>query len=181
MKITFFYIFFTFLCYTLQSLEHTMKREKKFKPRVKFNKTDLKKRLTYNQYQTAVRSIDQPTHSGVIWDEFDDGNFNCVVCNEIVFNSIDKFDDDRGHATFYAPIGDVAHTQTIFKKGKSEVRCANCGAYLGRYYSRTPVHRNIPIYFIMSNSVNFVHSSNRLTHKIARVKPRIIDVLLPED
>ena len=91
-------------------------------------------------------------------DFFEDGKYNCIVCNENVFDSENKLDTIYGWAAF-----NKGNKQNIqFIKGRESrkfqvveyVLCKNCGASLG-HTMKCQVSIDKKKYFIHSPAVVF--------------------------
>lgn len=72
------------------------------------------------------------------FDFFGPGKYNCVVCNEPLFRSEDKFDNKNAFPTFHNTIGKLVEMRddgNLEKRKQKDnilkVCCENCGAFLG--------------------------------------------------
>lgn len=103
--------------------------------------TDLKQRLTPEQYHVTQEAGTERAFTGEYWNEKRDGTYRCVVCGEPLFVSETKYDSGSGWPSFTAPIsvGSVTeHKDRTFGMVRTETRCANCGAHLGHVFPDGP-------------------------------------------
>ena len=70
-----------------------------------------------------------------------DGDYACLVCGAILFNSAAKYESGSGWPSFYAPASeDALGTKRDFKliMPRTEIHCANCGAHAGHVFEDGP-------------------------------------------
>lgn len=109
--------------------------------KIQIDQSQLRERLTAEQYHVTQEAGTERPFSGVYWDAKGDGVYRCVVCEEALFSSEDKYDSGTGWPSFSRPISDGA---VEFKRDKSlmmvrtEALCANCGAHLGHVFDDGP-------------------------------------------
>jgi len=103
--------------------------------------SDLRSRLTVQQFHVTQESGTERAFSGEYWDEKRSGTYVCVVCGEPLFSSDTKFDSGSGWPSFTAPL-DAAniseHSDTSFGMVRTEGQCGNCGAHLGHVFPDGP-------------------------------------------
>ena len=107
----------------------------------KFNREDLRSRLTPEQYRITQQKGTEPAFSGEYVDCKDDGTYSCVVCSNPLFRSDTKYDSGSGWPSFWVPLaGDRVRTQLDESHGtrREEVLCANCDAHLGHVFPDGP-------------------------------------------
>lgn len=103
--------------------------------------TDLRKRLSPQQFEITQRKGTEPAFTGEYWDKHDPGGYHCVVCGATLFESDAKFDSGTGWPSFYAPAGpDAVRTEPDESHGmrRTEAVCRRCGAHLGHLFPDGP-------------------------------------------
>ena len=122
-----------------------------------FNKDELKKRLTAEQYRVTQEQGTERPFSGQYHDTKQDGTYMCVVCGEPLFESDAKFDSRSGWPSFFQPASDGAvgeEVDTSHMMTRTEVVCANCGAHLGHVFPDAPSTPTGQRYCINSAALN---------------------------
>ena len=66
--------------------------------------TELKKRLTPEQYQVTQHEATEPPFHNAFWDNKKAGIYVDVVSGEPLFSSLDKFDSGTGWPSFTRPL-----------------------------------------------------------------------------
>lgn len=105
------------------------------------NDTELKQRLTREQYEVTQHAGTERAFSGEYWNCHTDGTYRCIVCDEELFSSDAKYDSGTGWPSFWGEIeeGKVArHSDTSHGMARTEAVCANCGAHLGHVFPDGP-------------------------------------------
>ena len=103
--------------------------------------TELRERLTPEQYAVTQQSGTERAFTGKYWDCHDDGTYHCVVCNEELFASDTKFESGSGWPSFWEPIDEDKVIRVVDKSHgmvRIEAQCANCGAHLGHVFPDGP-------------------------------------------
>ena len=104
-------------------------------------KSELRKRLTPEQYDVCVNKGTERPFTGEYWDNHERGAYNCVVCGATLFTSETKFDSGTGWPSFNQPVeggGVTEHRDTKYGMVRTEVRCAKCDAHLGHVFEDGP-------------------------------------------
>src|SRR2546430_1375473 len=70
----------------------------------KFDKAELRQRLTPLQYEVSVNKGTERPFSGEYWDNHEPGVYVCVVCGRGLFASETRFDSGTGWPSFWAPV-----------------------------------------------------------------------------
>ena len=103
--------------------------------------SDLRERLTPQQYEVTQNAGTERAFSGEYWDCHTDGTYHCIVCDEKLFSSDAKYDSGTGWPSFWeeATDGKVArHSDSSHGMVRTEAVCANCGAHLGHVFPDGP-------------------------------------------
>jgi peptide-methionine (R)-S-oxide reductase len=102
--------------------------------------TDLRRRLTPEQYHVTQEGGTERAFTGEYWDCHDDGVYRCVVCDAPLYTSDTKYDSGTGWPSFWQPIEGAVDTRLDTSHGmvRTEVVCASCGAHLGHVFDDGP-------------------------------------------
>lgn len=112
-------------------------------PKYAIRKSDdeWRAQLSPIQYEVARHAATERAFTGPYWDQFADGQYNCVGCRTPLFASKTKFDAGCGWPSYFEPVNsdvvervrDDAHGMT-----RIEVRCNRCGTHLGHVFPDGP-------------------------------------------
>ena len=97
--------------------------------------------LTEEQYYvTRMKGTERP-FTGPYCSEKAPGEYACVCCGAVLFNSGDKFESGTGWPSFARPI-DEANVGTVedtsYGMRRIEVVCSRCDAHLGHVFPDGP-------------------------------------------
>ena len=112
-------------------------------PKVVRSDEEWKSILTEEQYRVGVKDgTERAFTPGNYQDEKRDGDYHCVGCDTVLWQSDHKFESGTGWPSFYQPIkaeGAVG-TSKDYKLiiPRTEVHCANCGGHLGHVFDDGP-------------------------------------------
>lgn len=126
--------------------------------RIEFSKAELKERLTKEQYYVTQKAGTERPYTNAYHDNKADGEYHCVVCDDVLFSSETKYDSGTGWPSFYAPVSpDKIENKTDRKLliKRTENLCARCGSHLGHVFSDGSTPSNAR-YCMNSASLKFV-------------------------
>lgn len=124
---------------------------------VQKSEAEWKEQLTPEEYNVLREKGTERPHTGEYNLHFEDGNYNCRGCGNLLFSSDTKFDSHCGWPSFY----DVEKNDAIILKEdrsygmvRTEVLCAKCGGHLGHVFDDGPQPTGLR-YCINSVSISF--------------------------
>jgi len=102
--------------------------------------SELKKRLTPEQYRVLREKGTERPFSGQYVHETRDGMYACVVCDNPLFSSKAKFDSGTGWPSFDEALPGAVQLRPDTGHGmnRTEVICAKCGSHLGHLFDDGP-------------------------------------------
>lgn len=130
--------------------------------KTKFSDSELRERLTKEQYRVTQKAGTERPYKNAYNDNKAEGTYHCIVCDEALFSSETKYDSGTGWPSFFAPIDQFKIENRKDRKlliTRIENVCANCDAHLGHVFTdgTTPTNAR---YCMNSASLNFVPSSD---------------------
>jgi peptide-methionine (R)-S-oxide reductase len=123
----------------------------------KFDKSELKKRLSDVEYRVTQENDTERPFTGKYYLHFEDGFYHCIVCETPLFKSQHKFESHCGWPAFSEEsypetikyIKDISHGMI-----RTEIRCKNCDSHLGHVFNDGPKPSGIR-FCVNSASLNF--------------------------
>ena len=97
--------------------------------------------LSDESYEVARCGGTERAFTGEYWDTKTAGEYHCVCCNAVLFDSDTKYDSGTGWPSFYAPVAREAVTvkeDRTMSMVRTEVLCASCEAHLGHVFPDGP-------------------------------------------
>lgn len=120
--------------------------------------TELRSRLTPEQYQVTQLEGTEPPYRNEHWDNKRPGEYVDIVSGEPLFSSLDKYDSDTGWPSFTQPLEpENIVTRTDFKVlfPRTEVRSRLAGSHLGHVFNDGPAPTGLR-YCMNSATIRFV-------------------------
>ena len=109
--------------------------------RIKKSDAEWKSQLTSEQFRVTRQKGTEAPNSGALCSSHEAGKYNCVCCNEPLFDSTIKFSSGTGWPSFTQPITENAikyKKDSTFGMVRVEVMCNTCNAHLGHVFPDGP-------------------------------------------
>jgi methionine-R-sulfoxide reductase len=122
------------------------------------NETDLRKKLTPEQYRVTQMCGTEPPFQNEYWDNHRAGIYVDVVSGEPLFTSLDKFDSGSGWPSFTKPIAREhvkENRDTSHGMDRTEVKSGKSNSHLGHVFDDGPGPAGLR-YCINSASLRFI-------------------------
>ncbi len=120
--------------------------------------SELKAKLTPQQYEVTQCSATEPPFQNEFWNHHEDGIYVDIVSGEPLFSSTDKFDSGTGWPSFVQPIvkeNVVEHSDSTYGMRRVEARSAKGDSHLGHVFPDGPGPGGLR-YCINSASLRFI-------------------------
>jgi peptide-methionine (R)-S-oxide reductase len=124
--------------------------------------TELKSKLTDEQYQITQCSLTEPPFRNEFWNHHEEGIYVDIVSGEPLFASVHKFDSGTGWPSFFEPIEKrnvVEVADNSHGMRRIEVRSKHGDSHLGHIFPDGPREHGGMRYCINSAALRFVPKS----------------------
>lgn len=125
----------------------------------KYDKAELKQRLTAEEYAVTQENATERAFTGKYDDWWEDGIFVDVVSGKPLFSSTDKYDAGCGWPSFTRPIEEneiIRHVDYSHGMTRTEVRSSDADSHLGHVFTDGPAAEGGLRYCINSAALRFV-------------------------
>jgi peptide-methionine (R)-S-oxide reductase len=103
--------------------------------------SEWKKQLDAEQFEVTRHEGTERAGTGKYAFNHNDGLYNCICCNTVLFDSKTKFESGTGWPSFYQPIAkENVHETHDLSLGmeRIKVNCVRCDAHLGHVFDDGP-------------------------------------------
>ncbi|MEO8299110.1 MAG: peptide-methionine (R)-S-oxide reductase MsrB [Burkholderiales bacterium] len=100
-----------------------------------------REQLDRTQYAVTREAATERAFTGIYWNHWAQGRYNCVCCGATLFDAGTKFDAGCGWPSYSEPVdGEIIERVIDDSLGmvRVEVRCKRCGAHLGHVFDDGP-------------------------------------------
>ena len=121
------------------------------------NEEELKSKLTPIAYAVLRGGATEPPFSGSFNQHFETGDYHCMACGNLLFQSTHKFESGCGWPAFDTAVPGAITYLRDHSHGmiRTETRCAACDSHLGHVFDDGPRNSTGKRYCINSVCLEF--------------------------
>lgn len=96
-------------------------------------------------YQVTRHAVTERPFTGKYNQFWQKGQYHCIACDALLFDSANKFDAGCGWPSFSQAIPGAIEERTDYSHGmvRTETLCAQCGAHLGHVFPDGPTETGL--------------------------------------
>ncbi len=124
--------------------------------KIKKTSKEWQEQLSPEEFNVCRESGTEAPFSGELYDNKEEGTYNCKCCNAPLFTSDTKFDSGTGWPSYFESVEDAITEIKDSAHGmvRVEVRCKSCDSHLGHVFPDGPKPTGLR-YCINSVSLSF--------------------------
>lgn len=100
-----------------------------------------KNKLTSHSYHITQKNGTEMPFTGKFNDHYETGEYKCICCNSLLFNSATKFNSKSGWPSFYDKANKDCIEELVDNSAnmiRTEIKCKKCSAHLGHIFDDGP-------------------------------------------
>jgi len=115
--------------------------EVRMNEKINRSQQESRQRLTPEQFHITRQKGTERAFSGEYNNFKENGDYHCIGCGQVLFNSKAKYNSGSGWPSFYQPADDAiiaTESDTSHGMRRTEVLCGRCNAHLGHLFEDGP-------------------------------------------